>query len=49
MAEAIQGIKNCAMRGTDEFLLSSIIVNRYPFMCTGLLTGDEITILEADK
>src|SRR6266567_2538061 len=49
MTKPVHGIKNCAMRGTDEFLLSSIIVNRYPFMCTGLLTGDEITILEADK
>ena len=49
MTKPVHGIKNCAMRRTDKFLLSSIIVNRYPFVCTGLLTGDEITILEADK
>ena len=49
MAEAIERIKNRAMRRTEKLVAARIIIDRHSYVGTGSFTGNEIAVGEVNE
>jgi len=49
MAEAIERIKNRAMRRTEKLVAARIIIDRHSYVGAGSFTGNEIAVGEVNE